>query len=114
VNGAEDTIGRLSCKISCRISGCANRRVTKEVPAVARAANAVCTSDIVDTVVSPILMSQVPFMRDCHRGVLAAGVLGTITQDQSSIHVGEAEACGPVLSNVKPPKVKDFLKCLVV
>ena len=52
--------------------------MTEEVPAVARAANAVCASDIVDTVISPILMSQAPFMRDCHRGILAAEVLGAI------------------------------------
>ena len=79
MNGAKETIGRPSCEISCHISGCANRRVTKEDPAVSRAVNAICASDIVDTVVSPIfMMSQVPLMRDHHWEILAAEVLGAI------------------------------------
>ena len=52
--------------------------MTKEVPVVPRAMNAVCASKMEDTAVSQILMSQAPLSHDRHRGILAAGVLGAI------------------------------------
>ena len=76
-------IGRRLCEVSCRISRCENRRVTEVTPVCARAANACCASEMEDTVVSPILMSQAPLIRKRHQEILAAGVLDVIPPRKS-------------------------------